>query len=480
MNLERIYPRIKEPRKSAFLAVEKASPRDLAIVCYVWPPTQQLFEFCVAEYEKECQKQWESFKKTPGSVSELLSDTVQGLSTKHKNLGRILELLNCIGVLLIASSYPEISTETASLKDKDKLFWSIKLPPNYGDYIFTISEKRSLLAFCVEKKAKFWFSFLYKTATSERVRWLCELENREFLYFSCLLSSIQEINGEFSGRTPLMSAVSKDNIEVVRTLLDFHACKNISHPSCETNALGMTSSEKMFEFLLEKQVCPDIVDRSGFTFLSRLCGSKGVDRNFLKRVVSVSNPNIPQKTMPLAWALLQKDDELLIWLLERGADPLFVEKMSGFVELENKIWKDAKRIWEMDIQRLKKENSNIAKGRVRILCETLQLKNEKCLWWLSKHFKSVSVLEAIRKRNLERGKLSLFDGGTLDFGEFSDFQILWFQEGDKRLALLSSQIQGFVEKESERPNPRYDKIDFFASRPIVTTIPLSTAMKLLE
>ncbi|BAU80247.1 ankyrin repeat-containing protein [Tokyovirus A1] len=479
MNLESVYPRIRDPRKSAFLAVEKASPRDLAIVCYVWAPAPQLFEFCVAEYEKECQKQWESFSKISGSVSELFSDTVQGLSSKHKKLERVLGLLNCIGVLLIASSYPEISTETASLKDKDKLFWSIKLPANYGDYIFAISDKKSLLNFCSEKKAKFWFSFLYKTATSERVRWLCQLDG-EFLYFSCLLSSIQEINGEFFGRTPLMSTVARDDTESASLLLDFHACKNLSHPRCETNALGMTSTLSTFEFLMEKQVCPDIVDRSGFTFLSRLCGSKGVDRKFLKHVVDASNPNVPQKTLPLTWALLQGDEELLSWLFERGADPLFAERTSGVSETESEVWREAKRIWEMDIPSLKKEKSKIAKGRTRVLCETLQVKSEKCLWWLSKHFKSVSVREAAKKRNSERKELSLFDGGGLNFGEFSDLQILWFQEGDKRPALLSSQVQGFVEKESERPNPRYDKIDFFASRSVVTTIPLSSAIKLLE
>ncbi|AVR53043.1 ankyrin repeat-containing protein [Marseillevirus Shanghai 1] len=477
MNLERSYPRIGDARKNAFLAVEKASPRDLAIVCYVWSPTQQLFEFCVGEYEKECQKQWESFSKTSGSISELFSDTIQGLSSKHRNLRRVLGLLNCIGVLLIASSYPEISTETASLKDKDRLFWSIKLPPNYGDYIFTVSGKKSLLNFCLEKGAKFWFSFLYKTATVERIRWLCELQNKDFLYSSCLLSTIQEINGEFSGRTPLMSAVARDDIESVRILLDFRACKNLLHPKCETNALGMTRTQKMFEFLMEKNVCPDIVDRSGFTFLSRLCGSNEVEREFLKKVVNSSNPNIPQKTMPLTWALLRKDDELLAWLFERGADPLFAEKVSGISEEENKIWKAQKIIWSTPVSRLERQKS---KGRVRILCETLQVKNERCLWWLSKHFNSISVRTAAEKRNLERGQLLLLDGGSLDFGEFSDSQILWFQEGDKKLALLSSQVQGFVEKESERPNPRYDKIDFFASRPVVTTVALSAAIKLLE
>nr|WQM86776.1 ankyrin repeat-containing protein [Marseillevirus cajuinensis] len=480
MNLERAYPRIRDPRKSALLAIEKASPRDLAIVCYVWSPTPQVFEFCVSEYEKECQKQWEHFAKTPGSVSELLSDTVQGLSSKHKNLERVLSLLNCIGVLLIASSYPEISTETASLKDKDKLFWSIKLPPNYGDYIFTISGKKSLLNFCLEQRAKFWFSFLYKTSTQERVRWLCELQDPNFLYFSCLLSTIQEINGEFSGRTPLMSAVARDDIESVRILLDFHACKNLLHPNCETNALGMTRTQKMFEFLMEKQVCPDIVDRTGFTFLSRLCGSRGVEREFLKSVVKVSNPNIPQKTLPLVWALLQQDEELLLWLFERGADPLFAERTMSREETDNKLWVEAKRIWQMDISNLKKESSKIAKGRTRVLCETLQVNNEKCLWWLSKHFKSVSVAKAVDKRRQKTKDLFLFDGGSLDFGEFSDSQILWFQQGDKKLALLSSQVQGFVEQEAKRPNPRYDKIDFFASRPIVTTVALSEAMRLLR
>lgn len=181
--------------------------------------------------------------------------------------------------------------------------------------------------------------------------------------------------------------------------------------------------------------------------------------------------------MPLTWALLRKDDELLAWLFERGADPLFAEKVSGISEEENKIWKAQKIIWSTPVSRLERQKS---KGRVRILCETLQVKNERCLWWLSKHFNSISVRTAAEKRNLERGQLLLLDGGSLDFGEFSDSQILWFQEGDKKLALLSSQVQGFVEKESERPNPRYDKIDFFASRPVVTTVALSAAIKLLE
>lgn len=479
MNLERFYPRIRDPRKTALLAIQKASPKDLAIVLFVWSPTQEIFEYCLKEYEKECQKQWDSFSKTFGSFSELLSDTVQGLSSKHPRLSRVLDLLNCIGTILVASSYPEISRDTASLTDKQKLFWSIKLPADYGEYIFPVSSGKSLVNFAIEKNAKFWFAFLYKTAVSSRVRWLCDINQDEFVYFAALLSTIQEINGAHQGKTPLMSAVENSDKAKINILCAFHACKNLNHPSCETNALGRVKDKKTFELLMEKEFCPDIVDNSGMTLLSKLCSDKNTSKDFLRIVVKHSNPNIPQKTLPLVWALFHKDDDLLTLLFEKGADPLYAERTKELQTKDSKVWQEARKYWDTWITSLKGSTSKIAKSRISLFVHTLQVENEKCLWWLVKHSGSVSVTKAVKKREAQR-PIQDIEGRNIPFGEYSDKQIIWLpSEEGRKVGLLSSLVQEFVDKESKKPNPRYDRIDFFASKGIVVCVPLTEAMKLL-
>ncbi|AHA45969.1 conserved ankyrin repeat-containing protein [Insectomime virus] len=479
MNLERVYPRIRDPRKTAILAIQKASPKDLAIVLFVWTPTQEIFEFCLKEYEAECQKQWDSFSKTFGSFSELLSDTVQGLSVKHPRLSRVLNLLNCLGTILTVSSYPELSRETASLRDKENLFLSIKLPADYGEYIFPVSSKKSLVNFCVEKDAKFWFGYLYKTAVSSRVRWLCELKKDKFVYFAVLLSSIQEINGQYEGQTPLMSAVALSNHAKINTLCAFHACKNLNHPQCETNAMGRVKDKETFLFLLHKDFCPDLVDNTGTTLLSRLCSDKKTPRELLDVVAEHSNPNIPQKVLPLVWALFNQDEETLRLLFENGADPLYAERTTELKTEVSETWKEARKYWDTWISSLKGSTSKIAKARISLFVHTLQVQNEKCLWWLVKHSGSVSVTEAVKKRSQER-PIQDMEGRNIPFGEYSDRQILSLPaEEGRQLGLLSSLVQEFVDKESKKPNPRYDRIDFFASKGIVVCIPLSEAIKLL-
>ncbi|AMQ10898.1 ankyrin repeat-containing protein [Brazilian marseillevirus] len=479
MNLDRVYPKIRDPRKTAMLAIQKASPRDLAIVLFVWSPTQEIFEFCLKEYEAECQKQWDSFSKTFGSFSELLSDTVQGLSSKHPKLGRVLDLLNCLGTILIVSSYPELSRETASLRDKERLFWSIKLPTDYAEYIFPVSSKKSLINFCVEREAKFWFAFLYKTAVSSRVRWLCELKNNEFIYFAALLSSVQEINGQYEGQTPLMSAVALSDHAKINVLCSFHACKNLNHPECETNAMGRVKDKETFLFLLQKEFCPDLVGNSGSTLLSRLCSDKETPKELLRDVIKHSNPNVPQKVLPLVWALFHGDEELLELLFENGADPLYAERTADLKTENSETWKEARKYWDIWITSLKGSTSKIAKSRISLFVHTLQVRDEKCLWWLVKHSGSVSVEEAVRKREVERPILDV-EGRDIQMSQYSDKQILWFPtEEGKKLGLLSSLIQEFVDKESKKPNPRYDRIDFFASKGLVVCVPLSEAIKLL-
>ncbi|AEA07197.1 conserved ankyrin repeat-containing protein [Lausannevirus] len=479
MNLERFYPRIRDPRKTALLAIQKASPKDLAIVLFVWSPTQEIFEYCLKEYETECQKQWDSFSKTSGSISELLSDTVQGLSSKHPRLSRALNLLNCIGTILVASSYPEISRDTASLADKQKLFWSIKLPADYGEYIFPVSSGKSLVNFAIEKKAKFWFAFLYKTAVSSRVKWLCEAKEEEFVYFAALLSTVQEINGVHQGRTPLMSAVENSDTAKINILCSFHACKNLNHKDCETNALGRVKDKDTFKLLMKKEFCPDLVDNSGMTLLSRLCSDKNSSKDLLRVVIKYSNPNIPQKVLPLVWALFHKDNELLTLLFEGGADPLYAERTTELQTKDNKVWQEARKYWDTWITSLKGSTSKIAKSRISLFVHTLQVQNEKCLWWLVKHSGSVSATEAIKKREKER-PIQDIEGRNIPYGEYSDNQILWLpSEGGRKLGLLSSLVQEFVDKESKKPNPRYDRIDFFASKGIVVCVPLTEAMKLL-
>ncbi|ALX27590.1 ankyrin repeat-containing protein [Golden Marseillevirus] len=479
MDFSKLYPTIREPRKMAFAAIKAASPKNLAIVLFVWTPTQEIFEFCIREYEAECQKQWSLFSKVEGNVSELFSDTIQGLSAKHPRLQRVLGLLNCIGTILFVSSYPNLSRQSASLQDKQRTFFGIKLPPDYAEYEFPVTNKKSLMHFAMEKGAKFYFSFLYKDGVASRVRWLCETEEKDFVYFLCLLSTIQELNGAYQGNTPLMSAVVSRNKEKLSQLSAFGACKNLNHPECDTNAMGRVKDVDTFLFLLKLGASPDIVDNSGFNLLSRLCSAQDTPKDLFVQVLEHSNPNVPQRVLPLVWALYKRDEELLRLLFEKGADPIYAEKTTELDWRKSAVWKEAKKYWDTDIINIKGESSGIAKARISLFVFTLQLKSEKCLWWLVKHSSSVSVQEAVQKREKTRPIKDL-EGRQIPFGEFSDNQIITLPASNgETLGLLSSLVQEFVDKESKKPNPRYDRIDFFASRGVVVCVPLSSAMRLL-
>lgn len=481
---EQIYPAFRNPGEMAFDAIKKANPRLLVLSLYVKNPTKKMLDVCISEYERECSEKYKELGKDQKSTSKLLSEVITGQHTKNKKLERIWNLLNCLGTLLVVSAFPEISSETASLKDKDKEFYSLKIPSDYADFIFTLTDKKSLLEYAYSSKAEYWCSFLYKTATSERTKWLLNFTG-EILYKCLLLSTIFEVNGAKIGVTPMMSAIVLEDKEKVKILSNFKACKNLNHPMSSSNSINSVKSKDMFLFLMDKGFSPDLVDNSGLTLLSRLCSNKKTSREFLETVILYSNPNTPQKVLPLVWALFNDDFRLLEKLFERGADPIYAIKTTAqFPLISGKTkekWEEGVRIWKIPLVSLKHEKGNIAKARIEILRKAFQTKEKKCLWWLLKHHKQYSIKKAVEKRNKTRGKIQDVEGRAINFGEYADWQFVSIQEAEsgKKIALLSSLVQEFVDKESRKPTPRYDLIDVFASKGLVNCVPLSEVVKLL-